>query len=93
MKEELRTTRPIGVCKYIPIEGHEDSTATKQEIDFSYFIYDQSRQLYIRKGLPTDEVRWVYTKEFMEDWKHELSQVYFVMRDEMRPLLLSTINK
>lgn len=95
MKEILRTTRPIGVCKYIPVdEGDykDDPTAVKAVLDESFFIFDSNRMLYIRKGLPTDKECWVYTKEFIDNWKEEMSRRVLVMRDEFRGLLLDGTN-
>lgn len=93
MKEEIRTTIPIGVTKWIPIKGHEDSTACTQEIDWSFFIYDSNRLVYIRKpdvGFnPERDTLWVYTKEFIDIWKEDLANHIWVMRDEMKPLLLT----
>ncbi len=92
MKEEIRTTRPIGVTKSIPIKGHRDPTACKHEIDWNYFTYDSNRCVYIRKPSigfkPERDSLWVYTEEFMKKWEQELSEVMFVMREELRPLLL-----
>lgn len=90
MKEELRKTRPIGVCKIIPVVD-EDPTAHKYEIDWSFFTFDSNRRVYIRKPMighnPDRDALWVYTEEFMKKWEDELENKIFVMRDDAKEIL------
>lgn len=88
MKEELRTKRPIGVCKYTKLVGHEDPTAKKAELDWSRFTYDEKRRLYILNpdlGFnPGRDSIWVYTKEFIDEWVCEMENTVLVMRDHAK---------
>lgn len=90
-KEELRTTRPIGVTNDIPIIHEEYGEAWKRKIDWSFFSYDANRRVYTRtpdRGFnPERDKLWVYTEEFMRNWENELAESVYVMREDAKVAL------
>jgi hypothetical protein len=72
---------PIGVLKFTPVDD-DDDTATKMEIDLSYFVEDTSNLTYVCKVNGKS-----YTKEQMLKFEIAQSGKVWVLRHDAKLLL------